>query len=158
MRTDSPDRSAAQTPSAIGTRLVVAVFLAAAWVIVLGVMSVLTANPVTLNRAQILEAAEILTVQVEDARSGLVRVEKSWKGAIDDDQLRLRNLNETAARSGDRLLVPVSAVSDGWIITRSKLPGDPPLVYPASEDAEQQLRRLLNEVRRPSATQEKPDL
>ncbi len=119
------------------------------WVIGLGMLSFLTANPVTLNRDQILEATDVLTAVVEDVEVGRVGVNKSWKNSVRDEQLTLINLRETKPTSRQQLLIPVTLTGKGWQITPSKLPRDPPLVYPATEESERQLRHLLKNGRLP---------
>lgn len=121
--------------------------LAGLWVAGLGVLSFLSANPITLNRDQVLSATDVLTVVVEDPKAETVRVEKSWKGAVSEDQLALSNLSATKTAAGDRLLIPVSKSRDGWRVTLSKLPNEPPLVYPATPESETQLRQLLKAKR-----------
>ena len=120
------------------------------WLMGLAVLSLRTSNPVTLNRDQILVATDVLTAVVEDAQSGQVRVEKSWKEEVHEDQLRLSNLHETRPSAGERLLIPITASRDGWQVTPSKLPPNgPPLVYPATPESERQLRQLLRTGRLP---------
>ena len=149
VRTDSPDIASSSTASHIRRWFVLAASLVGLWVIGLGVLSLLTANPVTLNRDQILDATDVLTAVVEDVEVGRVGVEKSWKNAVLDEQLTLINLRESKPASRQRLLIPVTLTGKGWQITRSKLPREPPLVYPATEESERQLRHLLKIGRLP---------
>lgn len=143
VRTDSPDTASFHTVPHVRRWFVLAASLAGVWVIGLGMLSFLTANPVTLNRDQILEATNVLTAVVEDVELGRVRVEKSWKNAIQDEQLTLPNLGETKPVARQRLLIPVTFSNHKWQVTPSKLPHELPLVYPASEESERQLRHLL---------------
>ena len=115
----------------------------------LGALSFLSANPITLNRDQILDATDVLTVVVEDVTAGDVRVEKSWKDAVNDQRITLLNLRATKTDSRQRLLIPVTRSDKGWQITSSKLPQEPPLVYPATEESERQLELLLKIGRLP---------
>lgn len=148
VRTDLPATGNTLEPQLRRWFILVAV-LVAMWVVVLGALSLLTANLVSLNRDQILESAEVLTVVVEDIATGQVRVEKSWKGAIGDRQINVANLRMSNSTTGQRMLIPVSMTSQGWQVTLSKLPGNIPLVYPVTEDSEQQLRDLLQNRRQP---------
>ena len=84
---------------------------------------------------------------VEDPKTETVRVEKSWKEAVSGARLTLSNLHATNSAAGDRLLIPVSRSRDGWRVTLSKLPNEPPLVYPATPESEGQLRKLLKAER-----------
>lgn len=143
VRTDSPDTISVGKTSLVRRWFVLAASLVVLWVIGLGVLSILTANPVTLNRDQILESDDVITALVEDAKGGHVRVEKSWKSDVSEEQLTLTNLGEAKAGSRERLLIPVSRSRRGWQVTPTKLPNEPPLVYPDSEESERQLRQLL---------------
>ena len=143
MRTDSPDSTAPREASSARQRFALAAAFAGLWLIGLGVLSILTANPITLNRDQVLSATDVLTAVVEDAKAGSVRVEKSWRGAVSEDHLALSNLSATKPAAGDRLLIPVSRSRGGWRVTLSKLSNEPPLVYPATPESEGQLRQLL---------------
>ena len=149
MRTDSPGNASPRAMPQVRQWFALAASLVGLWVIGLGVLSFLTANPVTLNRDQILEATDVLTAVVEDVEVGRVGVEKTWKNAVRDEQLTLINLRETKPASRQRLLIPVTLTGKGWQITPSKLPREPPLVYPATEESERQLRHLLKIGRLP---------
>lgn len=148
VRTDSPD-TAFHTVSHVRRWFVLAASFTGLWVLGLGVLSFLTANPVTLNRDQILEATDVLTAVIDDAKDGHVRVEKSWKGKVFDERLTLSNLSETNPVANQRLLIPVTFAPPNWLVTPSKLPREPPLVYPVTEESERQLRHLLKNRRLP---------
>lgn len=149
MRTDSPDSTALCEASPARKRFALAAVFAGLWLISLSVFSILTANPITLNREQVLIATDVLTAVVEDAKAGTVRVEKSWQEQVSETRLTLSNLHATRPATGDRLLIPVSRSRDGWRVTLSKLPNEPPLVYPATPESETQLRQLLKAGRSP---------
>lgn len=148
VRTDSPD-TAFHTVSHVRRWFVLAASFAGLWVLGLGILSYLTANPITLNRDQILEATDVLTAVVDDAKDGHVRIEKSWKGKVFDERLTLSNLDETNPVANQRLLIPVTFARPNWLVTSSKLPREPPLVYPVNEESERQLRHLLKNRRLP---------
>lgn len=148
VRTDSPDTDF-HTVSHVRSWFVLAASFAGLWVLGLGVLSFLTANPITLNRDQILDATDVLTAVVDDAKDGHVRVEKSWKDKAFDERLTLSNLSETKPAAHQRLLIPVTFARPNWLVTPSKLPREPPLVYPATEESERQLRHLLKTGRLP---------
>lgn len=149
MRMDAPDSTDSPEASVARMRFALAAAFAGMWLIGLSVFSILTANPVTLNREQVLSAADVLTVIVEDANAGTVRVEKSWQEVVSEPQLTLPNLPATRPATGDRLLIPVSRTRGGWRVTLSKLPNEPPLVYPVTPDSETQLKQLLKAGRSP---------
>jgi hypothetical protein len=122
---------------------VLAAVFAAGWMLGLAAFSFWTANPITLNPVQIRAATDIITATVEDASAGTVRVEHSWKQVVTEMQLELPNLSGAKPANGDRLLIPVNRTRVGWQVTPPKLSVDPPFVYPATPEAEAQLRRLL---------------
>jgi hypothetical protein len=144
VRTDSPDSIAPREATSARRWFALAAVFASLWVCGLGVFSLLTANPITLNREQVLSATDVLTAVVKELDAGTVRVEKSWKGAVTEDHLALTNLDAINTAVGERLLIPVSRSRNGWRVTLSKLPNEPPLVYPATPDSEKQLQVLLN--------------
>lgn len=147
--TDSSDPATVWTVSHARRWFVWMASLVVLWVIGLGVLSLLTANPVTLNRDQILAASDVLTAVVEDADYGQVLVEKSWKDVIHEDKLELPNLRYTNAAVGDRLLIPVTNSQSGWRVALSNLPNQMPLVYPFNDESERQLQHLLKHGRLP---------
>lgn len=151
VRTDSPDTISVGKTSLVRRWFVLAASLVVLWVIGLGVLSILTANPVTLNRDQILESDDVLTAIVEDAKVGRVRIEKSWKDNVEvpTEQLTLKNLGASRVTSRERLLIPIVRSRHEWQVTPTKLPNEPPLVYPVSEESERQLRQLLKTGRLP---------
>jgi hypothetical protein len=116
-----------------------------AWLVVLSLLSFFTANPVTLNRDQIRESADVLTAVVENPATGNVRVLHAWKQRVAEKTLALPNLKSTEAESGSgqTYLIPISRAGDEWIVTPSKLPQHLPLIYPAKPEAERQLKSIL---------------
>ena len=149
VRTDSPDTASVRTVSHVRRWFTLAASLVGLWVFGLGVLSFLTANPVTLNRDQILEATDVLTAVVKDADYGEVRVERSWKDVVHEDEIELPNLRYTHPAVGERLLIPVTTSRNGWRVALTNLPNQPPLVYPFNEESERQLRHLLKHGRLP---------
>ncbi len=146
MRTDSLLTSVPQIDARLPLRrLKITITLVLIWLLGLGLLAALTANPVTLNRDQIAESVVVVTAEVEDANAGVVRVRKVWKNpAWNSEKLTLRNLAETGATNGQILLIPVTAEDgDSYVVTPSKLPGHSPLVYPLTAESEQQLQSLL---------------
>jgi hypothetical protein len=113
----------------------------------------LTANPATLNRAQIEQADVIVTGRIVDAQQGTVDVEQTWKSVIEGEQITVRKLAETNARNGMRVLLPLSPVAGGvYKITQPQLPGQhdkrsvanqPRRIYPATDDVLAQLQEIL---------------
>ena len=149
MRTDAPDPAHIEVTCADAAsskarwRFRLAVALIIAWLVMLGLLSFFTANPVTLNRDQIRESADVLTAIVENPATGNVRVLHAWKQRFDEKTLVLPNLKSTEAVSGETYLIPISRAGEEWMVTPSKLPQNMPLVYPATTDAERQLKGIL---------------
>jgi hypothetical protein len=123
--------------------------IGAAWLACLALLSLLTANPVTLNVEQVLEASDVVTAIVTDAGSNTIRVEHSWKGVLEQGNIRVLNLLDAKPPIGEPLLIPLNESESGWQVTTTHLPGQPPLLYPATLEAEQQLRHILKTGRLP---------
>ena len=117
--------------------------LAATWMILLLVLSVTSANPVTLNRDQIVEATEVLTVLIKDQQMGTVQVEKSWKSELSDHELVVTDIASMGVATGQRFLIPITREGSQWQVMPSKLPNNARLIYPATPEAERQLNSIL---------------
>ena len=120
------------------------------WLLGLGATCLLTANPVTLNRQQILAAFDVVKAEVLEPRSGTVRIISVSKNKLLAEQQRLTiaNLEQVGVRAGQVLLIPIVQLRDQWHVAASKLPGQLPLVYPATAESEQQLAGILEVDRR----------
>ncbi len=117
--------------------------LAVTWMVLLLVLSVTSANPVTLNRDQIVEAADVLTVLVKDQQTGAVQIEKSWKGELSDHELVVTDIASMGVATGQRFLIPITREGSQWQVMPSKLPNNARLIYPMSPEAERQLKSIL---------------
>jgi hypothetical protein len=113
-------------------------------------LTVLTANPVTLNRTQIASSDRIVTARLEG--EGRLRIEKDWTARPARPQvpatLPVRNLAATGMRPGRSYIVPLRRGVDWWEVAPSPLPTDKPdvyrpLVYPATAEATEQLQAIL---------------
>jgi hypothetical protein len=129
--------------------LLIATLVSLVWLLALAVLSFTTANPVTLNRAQILASTDVLTAVVEDVQQGIVRVERSWRNRVTEQSLSVTNLRTSAATVGLRLLIPVVRDNGDWQVTPSPFSERGAAVYPAMPDAERQLESLLTTGRLP---------
>ncbi|MBW3542853.1 MAG: hypothetical protein KY476_21530 [Planctomycetes bacterium] len=129
------------------TRLILLLIgLACLWWAFLAVLAVTTANPVTLNRAQFQEATHVVTATVEDPAAGLIAVEREWKTAATLAQINVLNLSSTAAERGERYVLPLQRLGrTTYRVPPAPLPGNPPLIYPATDEALRQLKELLGE-------------
>jgi len=144
----SPARDGALAGSRI--LLISAFALALVWWGVLAALTYYTANPVTLNREQILRSALVVTgTIVGDPGEGRVTVEREWKKSPvkkeTSETILVSNLTEAGARRGLSYLMPLSRGSDGFHVTPTLLPNAAPLIYPATPDAIKQLEAILHD-------------
>lgn len=142
-----PDTAPAQdSPAARRRRM--AVLIALAWCAALACLVLTSANPVTLNRRQILDAAAVVTVQISDRQSGVCQVTRQWSGAPLPGQITVQQLNETSATADGEWILPLEARNDQLKVLPSLLPSGARLVYPATPDAVRQLETILADNRR----------
>lgn len=102
------------------------------------------ANPVTLNRRQILDADAVVTAQVIEPSTGACRIVRQWSGATLPNELVVVHLDETAARPGSDWILPLVQVGKDPEVLASRLPSHARLVYPATPEAVEQLDAILN--------------
>lgn len=133
----------------------IAASLTAVWLLALAGLAIFTANPVTLNRHQIELAELVVSGRVVDLGSGEVAVERTWKGAAPADQLQVGNLADTPAAAGGVYILPLTAAEGGLVVTPARRrrderaarqpldTGGPPLIYPATPEALEQLQQAL---------------
>ena len=121
-----------------------AVLIVALWWLFLGGMALFTANPVTLNREQIIRAEIVVTATVVDPVNGTIHVEKSWKSDRQFETITLRNLKESKAKAGVSYIIPVTESRAGrYHVTTTRLPNNPPLIYPNTPESKEQLQSIL---------------
>lgn len=129
--------------------LLLAAAAAAAWFTFLVVLAVLTANPVTVDRDQLLssdaDAVVVATPTASAARSVTLRVEKPLAGLNLPETLRVETDEPQRFESGRSYIVPVRRTADGYAVT----PAPPalkhaPLVYPATDDALKAAEKILS--------------
>ena len=124
----------------------IAVALALAWVAILSILAVTQANPVTLNRDQILRAEVIVSARIDDVAEGACTVEQQWKDGESLSAITVSNLHETAAGSGRTFILPLQRNPAGaFEVVAAPLPDRPYLVYPATDEVLQQLRQQLEQ-------------
>ncbi|WP_437225753.1 hypothetical protein SH661x_004217 [Planctomicrobium sp. SH661] len=134
-----------------------AVGIVVVWVGLVAVLAWLTANPVTLNRQQIRDSLVVVEGQmVIDRTNNPVRylIEPVSEGPWpfpSRDPIEVSNLPETGATQGKSYFFPLAKhhgrvpAPGEYIVTPTRLPNAAPLVYPATEDARQQLKQILSE-------------
>lgn len=120
-----------------------------AWILGLLILAWTTANPVTLNRKQIQRSHFVVTATRESADSSILHVSKEWKHDRDLGKISVVNLKETDMPAGREFFVPLEMVSRGnatspqYAVTKSTLPNEAPLIYPATPGAKSALGDLL---------------
>lgn len=111
-----------------------------------------TANPVTLNRLQILAADVVVAAEFSDVATGVLTVVETHHGEqiSNGSQLSLSELKSADFEEGDRLLLPLSkkvlsgdSTADVYSITPNLIGSGKPLYYPATDDAIEQLQKIL---------------
>lgn len=124
----------------------IAVAVAACWLLVLGGLALFTANPITLNVEQIRTSEYVVTGRLAGDERSVLIVERQSQGGETPLELRVGNLSQTAIRPGRSYLVPLSRTRSGALeVTETDLPDNPPLVYPATEEAIAQLTAILSD-------------
>ena len=124
----------------------IAVVLVGAWLVVLSVLAVLMANPVTINREQILGSdAIIVGVRVAEAKDrDAIRVEKVLAGRGVPPELQLPHFDENAVDHAVRFLIPLRRTRDSFEITPAPAELDGRrLVYPASSETLDAVAKIL---------------
>lgn len=123
-----------------------------AWWLTLSWLVVKTANPVTLNRLQVLTADVVVVAELVDVASGKLTVIETYHGEKlpDSSELYLPELRSAKLKAGDRLLLPLSKNStsggspaNAFSITPNLIESGKPLFYPANDEAILQLQELL---------------
>lgn len=126
-------------------RLAAALLVAGLWILALAVLAAFTANPVTINAQQILRSDYVVTAPFPAPLAEKLVSEKEWKRGGGLGSLRVENLSEIPATPGRRYIIPLKHSTGGaYRVTSAPLPDNPPLIYPATPEAERQLRDLLS--------------
>lgn len=125
------------------------------WIGFLVVLAIWYANPVTLNRRQVLDSDLVISGRVRDLAAGEVEVIKTYLGTAPAALITVTNLNETGAQAGETYLLPLVQTATGqsveelaYKVTPTGLPhpqrpgGGLPLIYPQSSEVLQQLQEL----------------
>lgn len=128
--------------------LIAAAVLAATWIAFLVWLAVRTANPVTVNRAQLLmsDAVVIATVQPSgsSSRSVSLRIDKVLAGRLESETLRVGGVEPGRFSHGGRFLVPLRETDHVFVVTLAPVTQEGvPLVYPATDDALRAAEKIL---------------
>lgn len=120
------------------------------WLVALLWLTLTTANPVTLNRFQVVNSDFVVQGNFP-ANSRGFQVHQCWPLEQADGLIRFENRDEITPQPATDYLVPVVKLNGNYYITPSRMKGRP-LIYPVSPDSLEQLDNLLTEaaVRQPS--------
>ncbi len=104
-------------------RMLMAAFaIAAFWWLTICLLALRTANPMTLNRAQLMQAEYIVTATIVDKSAGVVDVLREWKFDAKLGRISINNLEKSRAQAGSEYLMPLSILADEQFkITRAVL-------------------------------------
>lgn len=129
----------------------IAIVLVGAWLAFLSVLALLSANPVTINREQIL-ASDAVIVGVRDVErrdperriGDWVRVEQQLAGRGVPSRLLLPHFAEHAAAQASAFVIPLRRTRDSFEITPAPEALDGRrLVYPASPETLETVAKIL---------------
>ena len=117
------------------------------WIAALATLAFLTANPVTLNRAQLLAAPIIVSARVDNAKRGECTIDEHWKGPdARSGSITVQGLPADRMEDDLSYILPLIPKRSGEyeIVPAGKLDESPQLIYPATPEALAQLRRICN--------------
>ena len=120
--------------------------LAVLWIAALAALAITAANPVIVNRKQVLEAELVVTARVVDRGTGECTIAEQWTPGPRLVAITVSNLGETRAVPGETYVLPLELGAGGrYAVIPPRLSGAPPLVYPATPDVVSQVAELLGE-------------
>ncbi len=139
-------------------RLAVAAAVFVVWAAGLISLAIVTSNPVTLNRAQIIAAAVVVEA-VSDAEAPVPegwqhwRVLRSWPANQTGDLLEIEGLDGLPLEAGQSYLIPLVPVlqkrsknRNRWRVVLTPQPFAAPLVYPADSHTVAELEGILQDA------------
>jgi hypothetical protein len=125
--------------------LIIAAVLVAVWMVTLGLLAHFSANPVMLNREQILASTFVVTGTVSgDPASGRVTVEREWKKQSLSGTITVENLAAAGARAGVTYVIPLSRPDETLRVTEAPYSNGAHMIYTATPDALNQLRAIVD--------------
>jgi len=131
-------------------QLLPAIVLAIIWLTVLAVLSLWTANPVTVNRTQILNSQFILTARIIDPQKGTVEILelKQTRNEPFDQSLINKKINLQPTRinwekSSTRIFPVYRDKAGDWFITPAPLPKFNYIDYPATNSIRSEIAQIL---------------
>ncbi|MBL4883149.1 MAG: hypothetical protein JKY95_01265 [Planctomycetaceae bacterium] len=156
--TFSPANNHPAEPTASGQKvrsgLFRAIIVTFIWLGILAVLSLWTANPVTVNLAQVRHSHFILTGRIVDAQAGSVEIESLKR--IDNQPVDKTLLNQTISlhpiashwKNDTQRIFPVYRDAIGnWNITPAPLENNMHIDYPATEKINNEIDLILKQPR-----------
>jgi hypothetical protein len=142
------------------------VLLAVAWCVALGALVLLAANPIVVNRVQILHADVVAEGLWLPGKTPALDVQRVWKGTLPPGRIAVTG-TLPEQKIVDSVIVPLSLDAAGpWRVTSGNLANPPlhpetgavplpatirPVVYPATDEVRKQLWELLGSPPEPPA-------
>jgi|GEM_PF-3781744 len=118
------------------------------WACVLSFWAFQSSRQITLRRAQFLNADYIVTAHLDSLEKKTVLVEKEWLGKNESKVLTVENLEMTDTLKDRSFLIPLERVSQTRyrIVPAFRLQNRP-MIYPSTNETENQLREILKTKR-----------
>lgn len=132
------------------------------WLSVLVWLVASSANPVTVNRAQVAIAAAqgaVVSGTVVDESAGRVQIVEVLSQGADAGEpvtqgaeISIGDLSRSGScKNGQRYLFPLGRRGSAFAVMPTNLPGGTPLVYPDTEDARRQVADVLSGMQKEAA-------
>ncbi|MBX3438680.1 MAG: hypothetical protein KF861_14395 [Planctomycetaceae bacterium] len=130
--------------TATGWRIGLPLVVLCLWMALLFTMVLLTSNPTTLNRAQILDAPLIVAATPASDDRVEWNVERSWPPANFDGAIRIVGLEGLSIDHRQAYLIPIErANADEFQLVRTPKPFAEALIYPATPEVIADLEAIL---------------
>ncbi|MCG6155486.1 hypothetical protein [Rubinisphaera margarita] len=132
-------------------RFYLALGIGLVWLLILAGLSLWTANPVTVNREQLLLADAVIIAEIVEP-TGEVKVSSILKGRADGDLQPESRVSIHRAgdhwNAGENRVLPLTRDANGnWTIAPAPLPDTVHLDYPATDEVLEQVDEILQRPR-----------
>lgn len=128
------------------------------WWGVLIVLVIWTANPVVLNRRQLMQSDCVVTGILLDAPPGTVRVLKVWRGGLPQTEIHVVHLKDRVRvadrkghrpRPGEKYVFPLKRRGTNSYLVTPRTPEETSgVIYPATPAVREQLREMFEPASR----------
>jgi hypothetical protein len=127
--------------------LTAAIMIAAVWWLALSLLGLLSANPTTVNRRQIVDSDLVVAAILTDRERGLVEVTRQWIDPNPQTSLTVSGLDEFDLNNGDSVVLPLTGGPDGtFYLTRVQRTNSQPegttYIYPTTDVVFQQVEDI----------------